>query len=139
MIASANLPKEGTVQRLVEHSPPLQGTFQILVDGVPILKSNDSPDLDYNEDTWQLEYGFENHYHIPEFWVDFVMDVNEEDSIEFYAEFLWLADHGSITIDVSGLSGGPDDATIEAKIETIRPYSSKPLYSPLPYDFLHTA
>ena len=35
------------------------------------------------------------------------------------------------------MTGGK--AGIIAKVETLRPYSSKPLYSPVPYDFLHVA
>lgn len=43
--ASANIPKAGTVQRLSMHSAPIEGTYKILVDGVPLIKFNNSPDF----------------------------------------------------------------------------------------------
>ena len=59
--------------------------------------------------------------------------------IEYIIEYVGVIDTAlPITVDTTLLEGGSTDS-FTATVEILREYSTRPLYSPVPYDFLRVA
>ena len=124
-----------SVSRIQEHSPPLSGSFAITVDGTP---------MEGNPFSYKAGGGIRgdlaNYYSLPELNIDVMMGQDYEEEIHYFIEYVGrLGDPGLTIFDVSLMSGGKVGTSPTVTINRIREFSqTRPLYSPVPYEFLFT-
>ena len=76
-------------------------------------------------------------YDADEIDVTHVQGTYRQEQIHFMIEYVGIAGAaGAISLETTGLSGGKDD-TMNSNAKTLREYSTRPLYSPVPADFLY--
>lgn len=106
LVAGA-VPTSLTIARTSTHSPPLAGTFNLLVNNVPLAIDSGNTNIPYNVDLGKIEYSLNNLYQSKEIRVNRVMNTQSENSIEFVIEYVGITNAANpVTLDTTLLTGG---------------------------------
>lgn len=125
-----------TPNRTIEHSPPLSGTFRLNIAGSDLMIDNKA-DIPSDVAAWKIQNALRTLYNADEIQAEDVKYVYRPDKIQISIEYVGLPGAPEpITINTVNLKGGKDD-TIKTAFTVKRPYSTLPLYSPIPLDFLY--
>ena len=131
------MPISLTVTRAQEHSPPLSGTYQVLIGGTPI-EYNGNPNFDYNSNYYSLRSAIRDYYDSDEIEVYDVMYTWKNMNIKYIIHYNGLRQTPDpITFELINLSGGRAGTSPTGTIIPLRIFSeTKPLFSPVPMEFL---
>lgn len=80
-LVAGSIPTSLTITRTSTHSPPLTGSFNLLVNNVPLAIDSGNTNLPYNVDSWKIEYSLNTLYNSREIKVNRVMNTQAENSI----------------------------------------------------------
>lgn len=96
-----------TIARTSTHSPPLAGTFNLLVNNVPLPIDSGNTNIPFNVDLGKIESSLNNLYQSKEIRVNRVMNTQSENSIEFVIEYVGITNAANpVTLDTTLLTGG---------------------------------
>ncbi len=124
--------------RSQRHSPSISGTYSILQNGIPLIVGS-STDIPANTYDSTLANAFNNYYNSSEITVNQVQFSQLADQIIFSIYFIGILNPPDISIDVSNLAGGKNDA-FELSVVVNRNYSNSSMYFyAVPLEFLRTA
>ena len=70
-----------TIEKLVSHSAPISGTYQILIDNLPIAKPDDTTNFSFDENIWNVYQAFNKKFDSVEMIAGYAIDVNLRDRI----------------------------------------------------------
>ncbi len=137
---------KATFVKVQNHSKPITGTYSIKLEGNDLKTWSSTNNnysataIPYNTEGWQLQDAFNNLYQTDKFRVRIMKDADFDENIKFVIEYVGLlVSPMAITVTTTGLSGG--NTNVFTNTVTIRRAFSltRPLYSPLPFDFMRTA
>jgi hypothetical protein len=137
---------KATFTKVQNHSRPVTGTYSLKLAGtdVPIYssltKNYSITALPFDTQSWQLENALNNFYQTDRIRVRTMLNADFDENIKFVVEYVGLlADAFPITVTTTGLTGGATNIFTNT-VTVKRAFSlTRPLYSPLPFDFMRTA
>ncbi len=104
------------------------------------IESKNISNISFNATDEAIFRYFYTFYFNPEINIQKTSSSKTGQCIEYIVEYVGVfGSTGPLTLDITNLNPGKAGAYIQASVETIRQYSGRELYSPLPYDFLHVA
>jgi hypothetical protein len=96
-----------TIARTSTHSAPLAGTFNLLINNVPLALDSGNTNIPFNVDLGKIEYYLNQLYQSREIKVNRVMNTQSENSIEFVIEYVGITGPASpVNVDLTLLTGG---------------------------------
>jgi hypothetical protein len=132
--------------RVQNHSRPIIGNYSIKIgsDDLAIWSTTNNNfsaiAIPFNTQSWTLQDGLNHYYQTDKIQVQSMQGNDFDDSIKFVIEYIgMLSNPLPITINMTRLAGG--NTNLFTNTYTVkRAFSiNRPLYSPLPFDFMRTA